>query len=321
MPLFKIEKSGVTVRDKNLIEDSLPTPKEYAGWKFKGYRWINPSKLITKHNGFTDNSVRRGGTPESESLEELLRRGLNTEKLTISVCPDNNVINGFTRTEKLIAIGFKEWVVAVYEPDEDTKTEFQEDLGDYLDDMRLGANEGDGSTPASTEDFQEIGIKRFENRKDKSSLAVSRWVNSIPHPFSKKQVEGIANHVMKHHKRKGVVQKYSRDQAEKTIAKLLPDAEVLNTKSKTYMTRMFTEKIMPAVISGNDPIEFVTFHSDATTHKELEDARSNTNTYLSELHLRLIKYGNAYNKNPIQGWKNLGALAQKIGKEKPNTLA
>ena len=78
---------------------------------------------------------------------------------------------------------------------------------------------------------------------------------------------------------------------------------------------------MPAVISGNDPIEFVTFHSDATTHKELEDARSNTNTYLSELHLRLIKYGNAYNKNPIQGWKNLGALAQKIGKEKPNTLA
>ena len=319
--IIEIKKSGVNARDKKLIEESLPTPKEYAGWKFKGYKWVNPSTLKTKHNGFTDNSVRRGGTPDTESLEELLTRGLDTSKLTISVCPDNKVINGFTRTKKLITIGYKEWIYAVYEPDEDTKTEFQEDLGDYLDDMRLGANEGDGSTPASTEDFQEIGIKRFENRKDKSTLAVSRWVNSIPHPFSKKQVEGIANHVMKFHKRKGVVQRYDRDEAVKKIAKIAPNAEVLNTKSKTYMTRMFTQKIMPSVINGNDPIEFVTFHSDATTHKELDVARSDTNTFLSELHLELIKYGRAYDKNPIQGWKNLGALAQKIGKEDPKKLA
>tara|TARA_B100001093_G_scaffold379408_1_gene364773 strand:- start:705 stop:1667 length:963 start_codon:yes stop_codon:yes gene_type:complete len=319
--LFKIEKSGVTLRDKKLIEESLPTPKQYAGWKFKEYRWIDPSKLVTKHNGFTDNSVRRGGTPDSESLEELLRRGLDTTKLTISVCPDNNVINGFTRTGKLIVIGYREWIVAVYENDEDTKTEFQEDLEDYLDDMRLGANEGDGSTPASTEDFQEIGIKRFENRKDKSSLAVSRWVNSIPHPFSKKQVEGIANHVMKHHKRKGVVQKYSRDEAEKKIAKIAPNAEVLNTKSKTYMTRMFTEKIMPSVINGNGPVEFVTFHTDATTHKELDDGRNLSNKFLMKLHLGVEEYIDNYRENPVLGWANLGALAQKIGIEDPNKLA
>ena len=319
--IINLEKSGVPTSKKNLIEKTLPTPKQYAGWKFKTYRWGNPSKLVIKHNGFTDNSVRRGGTPDTESLEELLTRGLDTSKLTISVCPDNKVINGFTRTKKLITIGYKEWIYAVYEPDEDTKTEFQEDIGDYLDDMRLGANEGDGSTPATPEDFQEIGIKRFENRKDKSTLAVSRWVNSIPHPFSKKQVEGIANHVMKFHKRKGVVQRYDRDEAVKKIAKIAPNAEVLNTKSKTYMTRMFTQKIMPSVINGNDPIEFVTFHSDATTHKELDVARSDTNTFLSELHLELIKYGRAYDKNPIQGWKNLGALAQKIGKEDPKKLA
>ena len=100
--LFKIEKSGVTARDKKLIEESLPTPKEYAGWKFKvDINGSTHQQLKTKHNGFTDNSVRRGGTPDSESLEELLRRGLDTSKLTISVCPDNNVINGFTRTGKL----------------------------------------------------------------------------------------------------------------------------------------------------------------------------------------------------------------------------
>ena len=319
--LLKIEKSGVTPDVKKQIEESLPTPKQYAGWKFKEYRWIDPSKLVTKHNGFTDNSVRRGGTPDTESLEELLRRGLDTTKLTISVCPNNNVINGFTRTKKLIVIGYKEWIVAVYEPDEDTKTEFQEDLTDYLDDMRLGANEGDGSTPATPEDFQEIGIKRFENRKDKSTLAVSRWVNSIRHPFSKKQVECIANYVMKHHKRKGVVQKYSRAEAEKKIAKISPDTELLNTKSGTYTNRFFIEKIIPNTIKGGAPIEFGTFHSDATTHKELDDGRKNVNASLAKLHADVLEYANKYNENPIQGWKNLGALAQKIGIENPNKLA
>ena len=319
--LLKIEKSGVTPDVKKQIEESLPTPKQYAGWKFKEYRWIDPSKLVTKHNGFTDNSVRRGGTPDTESLEELLRRGLDTTKLTISVCPNNNVINGFTRTKKLIVIGYKEWIVAVYEPDEDTKTEFQEDLTDYLDDMRLGANEGDGSTPATPEDFQEIGIKRFENRKDKSTLAVSRWVNSISHPFSKKQVECIANYVMKHHKRKGVVQKYSRAEAEKKIAKISPDTELLNTKSGTYTNRFFIEKIIPNTIKGGAPIEFGTFHSDATTHKELDNGRKNVNASLAKLHSDVLEYANEHNENPIQGWKNLGALAQKIGIEDPNKLA
>ena len=83
--IIEIKKSGVNARDKKLIEESLPTPKQYAGWKFSCYEWVNPSKLVTKHNGFTDNSVRRGGTPDTESLEELLRRGLDTTKLTISV--------------------------------------------------------------------------------------------------------------------------------------------------------------------------------------------------------------------------------------------
>lgn len=319
--LLKIEKSGVPVHEKNLIEQSLPTPKQYAGWKFKEYRWIDPSKLVTKHNGFTDNSVRRGGTPDSESLEELLRRGLDTTKLTISVCPDKNVINGFTRTQKLIVIGYKEWIVAVYEPDEDTKTEFQEDLTDYLDDMRLGANEGDGSTPASTEDFQEIGIKRFENRKDKSTLAVSRWVNSIPHPFSKKQVECIANHVMKHHKRQGVVQKFTREEAEKKLSKISPDTELLNTKLETYTNRFFHGTIIPNTIKGGKPVEFATFHSDATTHKELDDCRKNVNKSLAKLHADVLEYASKYNENPVQGWENLGALAQKIGIENPNKLA
>ena len=70
MTKVKIPLTGVPVEVKEDIEDNLPQPKVYAGWKFKRYEWVNPSSLNTKHNGFTDNSVRRGGTPQTEELEE-----------------------------------------------------------------------------------------------------------------------------------------------------------------------------------------------------------------------------------------------------------
>jgi len=317
---IKIPKSGVPARVKKQIELELPDPKEYAGWKFKGYKWINPQDLNTKHNGYTDNTVRRGGTPDNESLEELLRRGLDTSKLTISICPEDNVINGFTRVQKLIQIGYSEWIVALYERDEAGKTEFQDDFIDYLDDMRLGANQGDGSTPATVEDFLEIGKKRFAKRENQSSLAVERWVYSIPNSFSKKQVEGIANNIYKHYKRQGVVEKFNRDQAEKLVDALAPESELVNTKSPTYAIRLFN-KIAKAKIDNADPIDFVTFHSDATTHKEIDDGRRAVIKVLDELHLQYLAYAEAYYKNSAKWWNNLGALPQKIDYEDPNKLA
>ena len=317
---IKIPKSGVPATVKKQIELDLPDPKEYAGWKFKGYKWINPQDLNTKHNGYTDNTVRRGGTPDNESLEALLRKGLDTSKLTISICPEDNVIDGFTRVQKLIQIGYSEWIVALYDRDEAEKTEFQSETIDYLDDMRLGANQGDGSTPATVEDFLEIGKKRFAKRKNKSSLAVERWVYSIPNSFSKKQVEGIANNIFKHYKRQGVVEKLNRDQAEKLVDALAPESELVNTKSPTYAIRLFN-KIAKAKIDNTSPIDFVTFHSDATTHKEIDDGRRAVIKVLDELHSQYLAYAEAYYKDSTKWWKNLGALPQKIDHEDPNKLA
>jgi len=319
MTKVRIPLTGVLIEDKKYIEDNLPQPKVYAGWGFRRYDWVNPTSLNTQHNGFTDNSVRRGGTPDNESLEELLRRGLDITKLTISVCPENKVINGFTRVEDLIKIGYQEWIVAVYEKDESTKTEFQDSMSDYLDDMRLGANEGDGSTPATTSDFMEIGIKRFQDRKDKSNLAVARWVNSIPHSFSKKQVEGIANHVSKFHKRQGVVEKLARDDAEKLMNKLHPGAEVLNTKTQTYAIRLWN-KIVKATVGNRGMVEFVSFHSDATTHEEVQEGRNSIEPTLLQYHKETLAYADAYYRTKRINWKYLGGLAQKIGVEPSNTL-
>ena len=319
MTKVRIPLTGVLLEDKKYIEENLPTPKVYAGWKFKRYEWRNPSSLNTKHHGYTDNSVRLGGTPNNETLEESLRRGLDVTKLTISICPKEKVINGYTRVEDLIKIGYQEWIVAVYEKDETTKTEFQDAMSDYLDDMRLGANEGDGSTPVTTNDFMEIGKKRFLNRKDKSNLAVARWVNSIPHSFSKKQVEGIATHVSKFHKRQGVVEKIEREDAEKLMNSLHPGADVLNTKSRTYAMRLWN-KIVKATVGNKGVVEFGTFHSDATTHEEVEDGRNSVEPTLLQFHKETLSYADNYWRTKKLNWKNLGGLAQKIGVETSNTL-
>ena len=319
MTKVKIPLTGVPSEDKKYIEENLPIPKVYAGWRFDRYEWVNPSNLNTKHNGFTDNSVRRSGTPDNESLEELLRRGLDLTKLTISICPENNVINGFTRVGYLLKIGYQEWIVAVYEKDENTKTEFQDAMSDYLDDMRLGANEGDGSTPATTSDFMEIGIKRFVDRLDKSNLAVARWVNSIPHSFSKKQVEGIANHVSKYHKRQGVVEKITRSYAEELIDSLHPGAVILNTKSPTYAVRLWN-KIVKATVANRGVVEFGSFHSDATTHEEIEEGRSSIEPTLLQYHKETLAYADEFYRTKRINWKYLGGLAQKIGVETSNTL-
>ena len=97
-------------------------------------------------------------------------------------------------------------------------------------------------------------------------------MHSIPHSFSKKQVEGIANNIFKHYKRQGVVQKLNRDDAVKMVDNLAPESELVNTKSTTYATRLFN-KIAKAKIDNAPPVDFVTFHSDAITHKEIDDGK------------------------------------------------
>jgi len=58
--------------------------------------------------------------------------------------------------------------------------------------------------------------------------------------------------------------------------KFHPGADLLNTKSSTYANRMWI-KIMKSTIKGEPPIKFGTFHSDAITHKEIDDGRTGAN--------------------------------------------
>ena len=318
---IRIPKSGVSMALKKEIKESLPTPKEYAGWRFKYYEWIRLDQINTIKKGFTDNSVRVGGTRNDDVLEASLRKGIDISKLTMSTCPVNNLLNGFNRYKKLIKIGYQEWIVAVYEKDESTKTEFQDSIGDYIDDFRLSANDGDGAVAVTPAEIIEIARKRFSKRSDKSKLAVSRYVNSLNLNLSKQAVEGIAQKVTKHYARQGVVESYTREEAEKKVKKEFKlDCEILNTKDTTRTLRIFP-RLMKNFIRNHSPLEYVDFHSDATTHKEIEDGRLDSQGELLEYHNLCIDYAAEVTKQGGKvSWKRLGSLAQKIGKEDSNSL-
>ena len=318
--IITVPKQGVSRWTKTQIEKSLPQPKVYAGWKFKHYRWIRLDQVNIKKDGFTDNSVRLGGTRgKDEVLEASLNKGLDTTKLTMSICPVNNLLNGFNRYSKLIKLGYKEWIFAEYEKDEETKTEFQDGEGDYIDDFRLTANDGDGAVAVTTEEITEIARKRFTSRKDKSKLAVCRYVYSLNLNLTKQQVEGIGQTVSKHYQRQGVVESIDRKSAEDKINKINPNAAILNTKDKTRTLRIFPQ-IMEHFIETGKPLEYIDFHSSAVSHQEVDNGRTDSQKNLVEMDKLVLDYAAQRTKTGIIPWKKLGSLAQKIGIERDTLL-
>lgn len=317
---IKIDKHGISEDTKQEIQNALPQPKEYAGWVFDDYSWEKLDSINITKDGFTDNSVRIAGTPDGEILEASLSKGLDITKLTPSICPENNLLNGFTRYKTLKKLGYQEWIFSNYKIDKSTKSEFQINPEDYVDDFRLSANDGDGAVAVTKEEIIEIARKRFAGRKDRSKLAVCRYVYSLNLNQTKSQVEGIAQTVSKHYKRQGVIEPFTRKEAEDWVTLHNLDCEILNTKDKTRTARFFPQ-IMKNFIDTGEPLEYVDFHSDACTHKEIDDGRKDSTDELLSQHDLCFAYVAAVTsgKGKIP-WVRLGSLAQKINVEKGGTL-
>lgn len=319
--LIKIPFNSVPAKLKKEIEQSLPTPLEVAGWKFNGYVWRFLDQINTKDSeGNTDNSVRLGGTGTNDTLKKSLTKGLDPTKLTPSIFPNDNLLNGFNRHKNLQLLGYKEWIFAEYEIDESTKTEFQVNKQDYIDDFRAAANGGDGAKVITKEELIELGRKRFEPRSDRSKKAVARWVHSLDLNLSNDQVNGIAQTVSKDFARRGIIESYSRAEAEAKVAELGLGCDVLNTKDTTRVLRMFP-KIMRHFINTGRLYKYITFHSDATTHKQVDDGRIDSAKELLDFHYLCLDYAAEVCKNHgAISWECLGHHAQKIGAETPGPL-
>ena len=99
------------------------------------------------------------------------------------------------------------------------------------------------------------------------------------------------------------------------------ECEILNTKDSTRTLRIFPKIMRHYIETNGTPLQYVDFHSDATTHKEIEDGRLDSQGELLEYHNLCIDYAAEVTKQGGKvSWKRLGSLAQKIGKEDSNSL-
>ena len=317
---IEIPKKGVPAHIRKLVQEALPEPLVVAGWKFKQYVWRRLDQINTKDaDGNSDNTVRIGGTGVNEVLQTSLAKGLNPSKLTPSIFPDDNLLNGFNRYKNLALNGYEEWIFAVYEIDEDTKTEFQVTQQDFIDDFRAASNGGDGAKVITIDELKEVGRKRFENRKDRSKKAIKRWVHSLDLNLSNEQINGIAQTISKEYARKGIINSVNRDEAEEHLKKHGIGADLLNIKDSTRVLRMFP-KMMKNYVDNGTVYRYVDFHSDATTHKQVDDGRKDAQQELLNMHNLCMDYAGAVCKNHGKiSWERLGGIAQKIGAEKTGT--
>jgi hypothetical protein len=317
MTFIQIPLKGVNAKLRLEIESKLPEPLKIPGWKFNGYVWRLLSQINTKDkHGNTDNSVRISGTGDNEILQNSLRKGIDVSKLTASIFPNDNLINGFNRVKNLKEIGYTEWIFAEYNPDESTRTEFQESFADALDDFRCTANKGDGQKVISDSEVEEIGRKRFKNRKDRSKQSISKWIRTLDLNWSGQKVDAVSNKINRDFERKGVIESYNRDEAINEISNLGLGADVLNTKDCTRVLRLYPQ-IMKNFVNNGTTFNFALFDSDACSHEEIDTRRADSIHELLEMDKIIMEYAAKRMLNMgTKPWDVLGAIAQKIGADK-----
>jgi len=322
MTFTKIPLKGVSPELRAEIEAALPTPLKVPGWRFKGYVWRKLTQINTKDKqGFTDNSVRIAGTGDNETLQLSLKKGLDTTKLTPSVYPDDNLLNGFNRLKNLILAGYKEWIFAVYDKDESTATEFQSSHEEFVDDFRAAANKNDGTRVITDAEVEELGRKRFEHRADRPKQKIVEWIKTLDLNLSPQKIEGIARKISNDYERKGIIDSYNRKECEVFLNDLGIGADVLNTHGtegdKTRVLRLLVQ-IMENFNSNKATLNVALFDSQATSHNDIDDHRKQTIKVLKDLDKTIMEYASnrIINREKLP-WDVIGAIPQKVGGDEP----
>jgi hypothetical protein len=314
---INVPKDCVSQELQDEIISQLPEPQEYPGLKFTGYSFKRLLSLNLKdEDGNTDNTARAGGTgKEKESLGVSLARGIDVTEYTPETINDDNLQDGFNRVRELINQGYEFWVFANYEYDAATRTEFQQDDEDALDDSRLSANVDNGKKPHTAKDITNIAVKKLRKKSIKFDIdAVKTWVDTLNHNFTPQTVGTIAKNAIDEINRAGNIEFYSREDAEAYVSNILPEAAVLNTNSNglTRVLRTF-ENMMQNYVTTGDTLPIVLYSTGATSHGELDDEQERTIEWLKSLDNLVLQYAMARMTGKKDPYSIDGAIPQKIG--------
>jgi len=181
------------VPDVNL----LPSPEKRRKFKSAKYKTTIVEDLAKINVGgkTVKNRARAGGTDNinTENLYGEFERGIRYDQLPPIVAyieGELKLIDGFTRFRALTRRGQISWAFDVYELNPGYT------LDDLFDEIGLGANNHPASKSADDKDFVTRGISWINRQNHLVSVdEVRDWVNSIPHSFSPKKVNGIVKSI------------------------------------------------------------------------------------------------------------------------------
>lgn len=170
-------------------------------------------------SGQVVNLARETGT-DRENCQDLVNN-LKVNGVLLDAQPpfigtNNQLFDGFTRTEAIISMGITHWVFNVVEPREGFT------WNDVLNEVGLGANNHPPSKAATRGDFAKA-LSRWiaiQETLPTQGQCVD-WINNIPHSFSQEIVSNIAAKCIKNRKASESVESVDKKDVRKNSEKMI----------------------------------------------------------------------------------------------------
>ena len=315
------------------------------GWRFRSIGWIDIHTINTKDKfGQVINTIRIGGTGTQDTLEGSVIKGWDTDEPLIALwkgpITDQDLLDAFNRLREFIKQGYRRLPVAFYE--RHNPTIWQKTDDNAVDDFRAVANKDKGQKPISRDEIIKLVTERFEDEItsktdfDLLKTTMAQYLGQLDLHQTPEQINGIITVCIRDFKRRGNIEFYSREDAEKYVndfQKVWADSYeetddedlnfqdfdpfVVNTKDSTRSLRLWKQVMEHFVEHGiNAPV--ISFDSGATSHKEIDLNLKQTEEELIKLQKLTLNYVAAYHYHkgtiPVPTWTLIGSIPQKIRK-------
>jgi len=190
----------------------------------------------TNAEGQVVNIARELGT-NKENVQDLMNNikinGVLLDAQPPFVGTNDQLFDGFTRTEAIVGLGLEYWVFNVVEPKEGFT------WSDVWDEIGLGANNHPPSKSATRGDFTKALARwvSIQEQEPTQGQCVD-WINNIPHSFSQEIVTNIAEKVLKQQRACNTIESFD---TKSVVAKVRKEMDSITNRVD----------VIPFNISGN----------------------------------------------------------------------